>query len=95
MVYDTEPINFPIIIALIFGTFLGILIVIIINMLKKKRLEEKASKLINDAIRDAEKRKRDSMMELKEESYRLKQENDREVKERKKELAGTRWHALY
>ena len=83
MVYGTEPINFPIIIALIFGTFLGILIVIIINMLKKKRLEEKASKLINDAIRDAEKRKRDSMMELKEESYRLKQETDREVKERK------------
>ena len=33
MVYGTEPINFPIIIALIFGTFLGILIVIIINML--------------------------------------------------------------
>ena len=32
MVYGTEPINFPIIIALIFGTFLGILIVIIINM---------------------------------------------------------------
>ena len=86
MVYGTEPINFPIIIALIFGTFLGILIVIIINMLKKKRLEEKASKLINDAIRDAEKRKRDSMMELKEESYRLKQETDREVKERKQEL---------
>ena len=55
-------------------------------MLKKKRLEEKASKLINDAIRDAEKRKRDSMMELKEESYRLKQETDREVKERKQEL---------
>ena len=83
MVYGTEPINFPIIIALIFGTFLGILIVIIINMLKKKRLEEKASKLINDAIREAEKRKRDSMMELKEESYRLKQETDKEVKERK------------
>ena len=86
MVYGTEPINFPIIIALIFGTFLGILIVIIINMLKKKRLEEKASKLINDAIRDAEKRKSDSMMELKEESYRLKKEKDREVKERKQEL---------
>ena len=86
MVYGTEPINFPIIIALIFGTFLGILIVMIINILKKKRLEEKASKLINDAIREAEKRKRDSMMELKEESYRLKQETDKEVKERKQEL---------
>ena len=86
MVYGTEPINFPIIIALIFGTFLGILIVMIINILKKKRLEEKASKLINDAIREAEKRKRDSMMELKEESYRLKQETDKEVKERKQQL---------
>lgn len=50
---------------------------------------KKAEKLLNDAKKEAEKHKRDSILELKEESYKLKQETDKEIKEKKLELASS------
>ena len=50
---------------------------------------KKAEKLLNDAKKEAEKHKRDSILELKEESYKLKTETDKEIKEKKLELANS------
>ena len=47
---------------------------------------KKAEKLLNDAKKEAEKHKRDAILELKEESYKLKTETDKEIKEKKQEL---------
>ncbi len=77
------------ILTLLIGTILGAVIIIVINLIKNKASENKANKLIDNAIKEAEKRKRDSILELKEESYRLKQETEKELKERKAELKDT------
>ena len=78
--------NLMSIITLLIGTFLGIVIFNILYIIKKKNIEEKANKLLNDAIKEAEKKRLDAMMKFKEEYYRLKQEADKEIKERKNEL---------
>lgn len=70
------------ILALILGLFIGI----IFNIIRKHQSENKANKLIEDAKKEADKHKRDTLMELKEESFRLKQETDKEIKEKKAEI---------
>ena len=70
------------ILTLVIGFFVGFLIVFIIYVIRNNQNENKANKLIEDAKKEADKHKRDSLMELKEESYRLKQETDREIKEK-------------
>lgn len=47
---------------------------------------KKADKIIADAEKEADKHKRDSLLELKEESHKLKLETDREIKEKKSEI---------
>ena len=47
--------------------------------------EEKARTIIDDALKAAEEKKRESMIEVKEESIRAKSELDRELKERRNE----------
>lgn len=42
-----------------------------------------------DAKKEADKHKRDSLLELKEESFKLKQENEKEIKEKKAEIASS------
>ena len=48
--------------------------------------EEKARGIIDDAVKTAETKKREAMLEAKEESIRVKNELDKEVKERRAEL---------
>ncbi|MGM9835041.1 MAG: ribonuclease Y [Bacilli bacterium] len=74
------------ILALIIGTTIGIVLVLIIVYLYSKNTESKAQKLIKQAQKEADKARRDSLLEIKEESYRLKQETEKEIKERKAEL---------
>ena len=59
---------------------------IIINKLKVSAAQKEAEKIIQDAKKEAEKAKRDGVLELKEESYKLKNQTDAEIKEKKKEL---------
>ena len=74
------------ILALLIGIILGIIVMVVVNYFRGKSGEKKATKLIDQAKKDAEKQKRDALAELKEESYRLKQETDKEVKEKKAEI---------
>ena len=48
--------------------------------------EEKARGIIDDAVKTAETKKREAMLEAKEESIRVKNELDKEVKERRAEI---------
>ena len=81
-----ERFNVMPILTLLLGTLLGVVIALIIGYIRNKTTESKANKLIENASKEAEKKKRDALLELKEESYRLKQETDKEIREKKQEL---------
>ncbi len=49
--------------------------------------DEKAREIIDEAVKTAETRKREAMLEAKEESIRVKNDLDKEVKERRAEIA--------
>ena len=74
------------ILLVVVGLLVGAFIVIIINKLKVGAAQKEADKLIQNAKIEAEKAKRDSILELKEENYKLKCQTDAEIKEKKKEL---------
>ena len=57
-----------VILALLVGIFLGVIIFLVVNYFRGKSVESKATKMIEQAKKDAEKQKRDSLAELKEES---------------------------
>ena len=69
------------ILLVVVGLFVGAFIMLIINKLKVSAAQKEADKLIQDAKREAEKAKRDGILELKEESYKLKNQTDAEVKD--------------
>ena len=74
------------IITLIIGLFAGGAGIYVVIVLTGAGAGKKAEKLLADAKKEAEKHKRDTLLELKEESYKLKSETDKEIKERKKEI---------
>ncbi|MCM1053209.1 MAG: ribonuclease Y [Ruminococcus sp.] len=78
--------NLMSILTLVIGFFIGFVIVAIYNAIRNNQNEKKANKLIEDAKKEADKHKRDTLMEIKEESYRLKQEAEKEIKEKKSEI---------
>ena len=62
----------------------------------KKEVEEKlgnadtkARQIIDDALKTAEEKKRESMLEVKEETIKAKNDLDRELKERRNEITRT------
>ncbi len=74
------------ILTLILGLALGVFVSWLINYLRNANTEKTANKIIENAKREADKNKRDSLLEIKEESYKLKQQVDAEVKEKKAEV---------
>ena len=74
------------ILLVIIGLIVGIVITFIVNAFKENSASKKAEKVINQARKDAEKLKRDAILEQKEEQHRLKMELDKEIKEKKEEI---------
>ena len=74
------------ILLVISGLFVGIIVMIILNHVKGFAVSRKALKTIESAKKEADKIKRDSVLEAKEESHRLKLELDKEIKEKKQEV---------
>lgn len=74
------------VLTLVIGFLIGFVVVAIFAIIKNNRNESKASKLIEEAKKEADKHRRDTLMEIKEESYRLKQEAEKEVREKKQEI---------
>ena len=73
------------ILLFILGLVVGIILLLIINYFKNKSKEQKADSIIEKAQKDADKIKRENLLETKEEINKLKIEADREIKEKKTE----------
>ena len=80
-----DNVFFSILLVLI-GLFVGIIVMIIFNYIKNANAESKAEKMIENAKKEAEKAKRDSIVEAKDEAYRIKLETDNYVKDKKSEI---------
>lgn len=76
---------FSILLVLI-GLFVGIIIMFLINYLKGIKAKADAEKIIENAKKEADKLKRDSILESKEEIHKLKIEAEKEIKEKKAEI---------
>ena len=76
---------FSILLVLI-GLFVGIIAMIILNTIKVSAADKKSQKILDNAKKEADKIKRDSILEAKEENHRLKNQLDKETKEKKEEI---------
>ena len=74
------------ILLVLIGFFVGIVAVFIINYIRGTHASKKIEKMLEDAKTGVEKIKRDYILEAKEETYKLKNEAEREIKEKKSEL---------
>ena len=73
------------ILAFVLGLIIGIILLLIINYLKNKQREKTADSIIEKAKKEADKIKRDSLFETKEDIHKLKLEADKEIKNEVKE----------
>ncbi len=74
------------VLLIVIGLSVGIGISFIINLLRGNMASKKVDGIINQARKDADKLKRDSILEQKEEAHRLKMDLDKEIKEKKAEI---------
>jgi len=70
----------------ILGLFVGIIAMIVLNYVKASRATKKAEAILEKANKDADKIKRDYLLEAKEEAYKLKTETEKELKDKKNEI---------
>ena len=83
------------IIAAIIGIVVGLGIGVVVGITYRKKVAEKeigsaeleATRLINEAIRSGESRKKEMLLEAKDEIHKSRTEHDKEVKERRAELS--------
>ena len=83
------------IIFAVIGIVVGLAIGFFVGMAYRKKIAEKeigsaemeATRLINEAIRSGESRKKEMLLEAKDEIHRSRTEHDKEVKERRAELS--------
>ena len=68
------------------GLVIGFGLTMLINTLRRNNATKKIEEMLSDANKKADQLKRDSIMEAKEKNYQLKQEVDKEIKEKKQEL---------
>jgi ribonuclease Y len=74
------------ILLVLVGLIVGIVIMFIVNLIRKNSATNKADKILENARTEAEKIKRDYIAEAKAETNELKLKTDEEIKERKQEL---------
>ena len=74
------------ILLIIFGLIVGFGLAFLVAYLREGTTSKKIDKMLDDAEKNANKIKRDAVMEAKEKSYQLKLEADKDIKERKSEL---------
>ena len=74
------------ILFLIIGLVIGAIGVTVLIAITGFGVGKKAEKIVADAKKEADKHKRDTILELKQETHKLKLETDKEIKEKKKEI---------
>lgn len=68
------------------GLFVGIIIMFLIHYFKGTQAASKAEKLIENAKKEADQFKRDTVLEAKEEAHKIKVDLEKEIKEKKGDL---------
>ncbi len=74
------------VLLIIVGFVICFVVIFVFNTLKESKTEKKIEKMLQNAKKEAEDYKRDSIIEVKEEAHRLKLETEQEIKEKKNEL---------
>ena len=74
------------ILLIIIGLIVGFILNIVINSFRENNTNKRIEALLNSAKKEADKTKRDSILETKEEIHKLKLEYEKELKEKKQEL---------
>ena len=74
------------ILLIIFGLFCGFGLTFLVTFLREGTISKKVDKMLDEANKNADKIKRDAVMEAKEKAYQLKLEVDKDIKEKKSEL---------
>ena len=74
------------VLLVIIGLGSGVGITFGVNLFRENNASSKADKILSQAKKDAEKLKRDAILEQKEEQHRLKMDLDKEIKEKKEEI---------
>lgn len=74
------------ILVFVLGLVIGIVVILVINYLKNKKREKLADSIIDKAKKDADKIKRETLLETKEDIHKLKLDADKEIKEKKNEV---------
>lgn len=77
------------ILVFLLGLIIGGALIIGYGIIKRKRTESLVESMIETAKKEADKLKRDSILEYKEEIHHLKMETDKEIKEKKSEIKET------
>ena len=80
-----NSIVFSILLVLV-GIFVGVIFILIINYLRGISSSKKIDNMLEKAKKDADKIKRDYLLEAKEEAHKLKVDTDKEIKEKKVEI---------
>lgn len=80
-----NEIAFSILLVLI-GLFVGVIGMLIVNYIRGNLLSRKAEAMIEKSKKEADKIKRDYLLEAKEEAHKIKNDVEKEVKEKKAEL---------
>ena len=83
------------IILIVIGTLVGVGLGFVLGVVYRKKVAEReigsaeleATRLINEAIRSGESRKKEMLLEAKDEIHKSRTEHDKEVKERRAELS--------
>ena len=74
------------ILLVIIGTSIGVVTSIVINYVRGNMVSKKIESMLEKTKKEAEKIKRDFLLEQKEEAHKLKLETDKEIKEKKAEI---------
>ena len=74
---------------ILIGLILGILLIILLSYIRRTKTTNKIKEMLEKARKEAEKIKREGILEQKEETHRLKLEFDKELKEKKVDLKET------
>ncbi len=70
----------------ILGLFVGIITMIVLNYVKASRASKKAEAILEKAQKEADKIKRDYLLDAKEEAHKIKVETEQEIKDKKLEI---------
>ena len=74
------------ILLVLVGLIVGIIVMFIVNLIRKNSATDKVDKILENARIDGERIKKDYILEAKEEANELKIKNDEEIKEKKLEI---------